>query len=402
MTTPDPASTTQRDDARMPRPLRVARVAVTGAYAAQALGYAVLVTSLPAIQTRQRIDPETISFIMLGVCFAAALGSVIANAVAVRWGSRAALALGLIIEAVALPVAAVTTPFAVFVAALAVYGVGLGCVDAASAMQGVTVQRAYGRPLLGTFFAGYTGAAIAGGLLVSGVAASAVGAGVAIVVAAVLILAMALAGTRLFARDVPVDAVLAPAERARLPRAGIWAFGFVILAVFVVDSSVSTWSSLYLTGLATIAWVAPLGYVVYQVFILLTRLATDRLLPVVGRARLVAIAVVVSVVGCVVVALVPLAVAAFVGFALAGVAVGVVVPVTFGAAGELSPAHSDQIIARINIFNYVGVIFGAVALGLLADGPGLGPAFLIPAVVLAAVLFLLRWFRTRPGAASGA
>jgi MFS family permease len=99
----------------------------------------------------------------------------------------------------------------------------------------------------------------------------------------------------------------------------------------------------------------------------------------------------------VIVALLPFTAAAFVGFALAGVAVGVVVPVTFGAAGELSPEHSDQIIARINIFNYVGVIFGAVALGLLADGPGLGLAFLIPAVMLAAVLFLLRWFRARPG-----
>jgi len=386
-------TTSQRSDVRMPR---AARFAVTSAYAAQALGYAVLVTSLPALRARQHVDDTTISLILLGVSVAAALGSVLADLVSVRWGSRAALATGLVIEALLLPVVAIQTPFAVFVGALAVYGVGLGCVDAASSMQGVLVQRSYGRSLMGGFFAGYTAAAIAGALLVSGVAATAVGAGVAITVAAVIILVIGIAGARLFAREVPVDEALPKAERGRLPRAGIWAFGLVILAVFVVDSSVSTWSTLYMQdNLKTIAWVAPLGYAVYQGCILITRLVTDRLLPVIGRVRLVLIATLVSVTGCLLIALLPFAAAALVGFALAGVAVGVVVPVTFGAAGELDPAHSDQIIARVNIFNYAGVIVGAVLVGLLAGGPNLGFGFLIPAVALLAVLFVLRWFRPR-------
>ncbi len=397
----------RRGEGRMPPAGRVTRVAVTAAYAAQALGYAVLVTSLPALEARQRVDDQAVALILLGVSCAAALGSVLANAVAVRWGSRAALVVGLLVEAVALPVVAFPTPFAVFVTALAAYGVGLGCVDAASAMQGVTVQRAYGRPLMGGFFAGYTAAAILGALLVSGVAASAVAAGVAIAVAAAVALVVALAGTRLFAHDVPVDEALPAAQRGRLPRAGIWAFGFVILAVFVVDSSVSTWSTVYLQNdLAAIAWVAPLGYAAYQVCILLTRLATDRLLPVVGRVRLVLVAALISVAGCLTVALLPFAAAAVAGFTLAGVAVGVMVPVTFGAAGELDPAHSDQIIARVNVFNYAGVIVGAVALGLLAGGPTLGLGFLIPAIVLAASLLVLSWFRrgprARPAGASAA
>ncbi|MFE7846652.1 MFS transporter, partial [Microbacterium sp. NPDC057407] len=83
---------------------------------------------------------------------------------------------------------------------------------------------------------------------------------------------------------------------------------------------------------------------------------------------------------------------AITGFALAGVSAGVLVPVTFGAAGDLDPAHSDQVIARVNLFNYAGAILGAVAIGLLADGPGLGPAFLLPALALAAILFAVPRF----------
>lgn len=395
----------QRNDAPIAQQdpaLRRARGAITAAYVAQGLGYAVIVTSLPALQLRQGIDDGfVLSMLILSVAVAAAVGSVIANAVAVRWGSRTALALGLIIQAVALPMIAIPTPFAVFAASFAVFGVGLGCVDAAAAMQGVAVQRAYGRHLLGGFFAAATAAAIAGALLVSAVALTATAAGIALACAAVIALGVAVIGIRFFAREVPIDEALPPAERARLPRAGIWVFGLVILAVFVADSAVSTWSTVYLQNdLATRAWVAPLGYASYQAVVLLTRLVTDRLIPAIGRRRLVAIAAIVSAVGCAVIALVPFPVAAIVGFALAGVSAGVLIPVTFGAAGELSPEHSDQVIARVNLFNYAGAILGAVVIGLLADWPGLGPAFLLPAVALAAILFAVPRFRSAPLAAT--
>ncbi|WP_229385321.1 MFS transporter [Microbacterium allomyrinae] len=397
----DNAQRDQNNDERMPRPaasarLRSARFAVTAAYAAQGLGYAVVVTSLPALKARQEVDDTVVSLIVLGVALMAALGSVIANAVAVRYGSRAALALGLIVQAVALPLIALPTPFAVFASAWAVFGIGLGCVDAAVAMQGVAVQRAYGRHLLGGFFAAATAAAIVGALLVSVVAASAVGAGIALTVAAAIAVAAAVVVVRLAQREVPIDEALPAAERSKLPRAGIWVFGLVILAVFVADSAVSTWSTVYLQDdLSALAWIAPLGYAAYQAVVLVTRLVTDRLVTVVGRARLVAIATTVSAIGCAMIALLPFPVAAVVGFALAGVSAGVLIPVTFGAAGELDPAHSDQVIARVNLFNYAGAILGAVVIGLLADAPGLGIAFLLPAAALVAVLLAVPRFRTR-------
>lgn len=397
----------ERNEAPTTRPdqsLRRARGAVTAAYAAQGLGYAVIVTSLPALQLRQGIDDSfVISMLILGVAVAAAVGSVIANVVAVRWGSRAALTLGLVIQAVALPLIAIPLPFEFFAAAFGIFGIGLGCVDAAAAMQGVAVQRAYGRHLLGGFFAAATAAAIGGALLVSGVALSAAAAGVALGCAAVIALGVAVIGIRWFAREVPIDEALPPSERANLPRTGIWVFGLVILAVFVADSAVSTWSTQYLQlDLATLAWVAPLGYAAYQAVVLLTRLFTDRLIPAVGRRRLVAIAASVSAVGCLIVALLPFPAAAVIGFALAGVSAGVLIPVTFGAAGDLDPAHSDQVIARVNLFNYAGAIIGAVVVGLLADGPGLGPAFLLPAVALAAILFAVPAFRSRATAGPAA
>ncbi|ODU79603.1 MAG: hypothetical protein ABT08_01120 [Microbacterium sp. SCN 71-21] len=379
---------------RMPR---ASRVAVTAAYATQGLGYAVVVTSLPTLKNRQQIDDTVVNLIILGVCVAAAGGSVLAGALATRLGARVALSTGFVLQAIALPAAALPVPFPVFVAAFVVYGVGLGCVDAASAMQGVVVQRAYGRSLLGGFFAAYTAAAIVGALLVSAFALTPTTAGVALGVGAAIALLVALAGLRFFAREAAPETAVA-AERTALPHRAIWALGFIILAAFTVDSAVSTWSSILLTdNLGTTLALAPLGYALYQVVILVTRLVTDRLLGTLPRATVAAIAVIVSVIGCLVVALVPVGGAAIAGFALAGVAVGALVPITFGATGELVPARSDEIIARVNLFNYAGAIAGAVLVGFLGDVFGLALGFLLPAVALAAVLPVLRRLR-RPAA----
>jgi len=373
------------------------RIAVTAAYAAQGLGYAVVVTSLPALKARQGVDDLVVTLIVLGVCVTAAGGSFVADAVARRLGSRGALVLGLALQAVALPVIAFPTPPWLFLAAFALYGVGLGCVDAASAMQGVIVQRAHGSPLLGGFFAGYTAAAIGGALVVSGLTALLPGptaSGLALGVAAVVALAVALAGTRAFAAErVEATASDAP-SRGPLPRRGIWIFGAVILVAFVADSAVSTWSTVYLDALGAAGWLAPLGYGAYQAAVLVTRLATDPLVRRWGARRVVAVAIVVAAAGCALVAAVPAPAAALIGFALAGASTGVLVPTAFGAAGELDPARSDAIVARVNVFNYAGAVAGAVGVGLLADGPGLALGFLIPALALLALLAAVRAFRT--------
>ena len=54
---------------------RHSRTAVTAAYAAQGLGYAVVVTSLPLFKERYDVDDTAVALIVLLVCVTAAGGS---------------------------------------------------------------------------------------------------------------------------------------------------------------------------------------------------------------------------------------------------------------------------------------------------------------------------------------
>lgn len=362
---------------------------VAAAFAAQGFGYAAVVTALPAIKDRFTFGDAFVSGLLLGVCVAAAVGSVLADLVAVRWGSRQALAGGLLAQAAALTVAATAGSLGLFVAATAVYGAGLGAVDAASNMQGVLAERRRGRPLLGRCYAAYTAAAALGALTTAGIATTELSGTSGMVVAAVLLAGVALVGVRLFDH---ARAAREPGGEGRgpLPGRGIRIVGALVLVAFAVDAAVSTWSTVYLDGLVADAALAPLGYAAYQATVLTTRLVTDALVRRSGRAPVALAGIVVGAVGCGLVAIVPGVPGAVAGFALAGVATGTLVPLAFGAAGELAPGRSDEVVARVNLFNYAGVVLGAASLGVVGEGRGLGIAFALPAVLLLAALPLVR------------
>ncbi|MBA8816297.1 MFS family permease [Microbacterium halimionae] len=368
--------------------LRRTAIAVAGAYGAQGLGYAVVVTAVPSFQARHDLSETAVSIVLLGVCVAAAIGSVIADVLAIWRNSRLGVVVGFLLEAAGLVLAALSPDAVVFIVAIAIYGVGLGVIDAASNMQGVLVQRHWGGSILGRFFAVYTVGAIVGALVMSAGLQWGAGAVSALLAAALLQVIYVMLSARTL--DAERAAREAGARRGALPRASIVVVGLVVLAAFTVDSGISTWSSVHLVGIGAALAFAPLGYAVYQGGVLAARLATDPLVRGAGMRRVMLMCVIAGVLGCLVVGFVPLFGFALAGFLFAGLCVGALVPIAFGLAGRIDPARSDEIVARVNLFNYGGALIGAVGIGLLLDIGGSALAFAIPAAALLLVIPALR------------
>ena len=84
---------------------------------------------------------------------------------------------------------------------------------------------------------------------------------------------------------------------------------------------------------------------------------------------------------------------AIAGFALVGIGLSVVVPLSFSAAGALDPGGTGIAIARVNLFNYAGVVVGAVVIGVVGELVDLRVAFAVPAVLVLLILALSPSFR---------
>jgi len=130
--------------------------------------------------------------------------------------------------------------------------------------------------------------------------------------------------------------------------------------------------------------------------VLVSRRFGDHVVPRVGRGAAAVGSLVSCAVGCGIVVAVPEIIAAIAGFALTGIGVGILVPLAFSAAGQAAPGHSDEVIARVNLFNYGGALIGAVLLGALSEPVGLRTAFLIPVIGLIATLPVVRALRKLP------
>ncbi len=247
-------------------------------FATQGLGYATVMTALPSIKGRFRLSDDQLSLIILGVCIAAALGSVLADRTAVKFGSRFAVVTGFLLEVVGVAIAACSPNVMLMIASFLLYGLGLGCLDAALNMQAVMMEQRLGKSVFGGFFACYTAAAFLGALIMSATVSTSLGATTALCIAAVIALITSQLSRHWLFQQKQSSGLSSP-QKAVIPYPQLLIFGMIILIIFTVDSAISTWSSIYLKDvLASSATVAPLGYVAYQIGILLTRLGLDYLL----------------------------------------------------------------------------------------------------------------------------
>jgi hypothetical protein len=98
------------------------------------------------------------------------------------------------------------------------------------------------------------------------------------------------------------------------------------------------------------------------------------------------------------------------GFALMGLGLSVMVPLTFSAADALDPAGTGTVIAKVNLFNYGGVIIGSAVIGIVGglggtggeDYPNLRVAFAVPAVLVLLSAALAPAFRVVDAARAAA
>ena len=369
-------------------PVRRSRAAVSVAYGVQGLSLAILVTRIPTVRDRLGLSEVGLGLLLVLVPVMAGVGSVLAGILTARLHSRPVLRVAgpfvpLSVVAVGL---APSLPAAVI--ALSVFGVAIGMVDATMNMQAVSLQAAYGRPVISSCYAWFSLVSIAGALLAAGAAATDIPLWLFFAACAAVAVPLQLVVGRWLLPDAVVGAV--DSER-RVPWAPVIAVGIALMCAYVLDSATQNWSAVYLTdALGAQESVAALGYAAYSALLLIGRLAVDRIDMRAGPVRLVRAAAILGLVGLLVVALAPDPTVALVGFGILGLAVAPMIPLAFVAAASHDRDATGRAVARVNVFNYVGVLLGAPLVGIIAEASSLRIAFAALGIACVAIFALAR------------
>ncbi len=376
-----------------------ARTAVAAAFLTQGLVFISLTTRLPDFSDRWDLSDLDLSLLLLMMVLLAGVGSVVAETLAKRHSSATLLRVGLGLVTVGVPVIATAPAAAVFVAGLAVYGVGLGVVDATTNMQAVALEHVYARPILPSFHGAWT----LGGII---------GAAITLATADLPLSATALLAV------VPLVVLLAPflprdhgptetAQAVAVPWHPILLVGLGMVLFYMVDTAAATWGPTYLDH----TFSTPSGLVALATFPYLVasgalRLAGDGLVARYGAVRVLRVGALVGSASLAVVVFAPTWPVAVLGFTLLGAGVAVIAPLSFSAAARIAggegldpavrQARVDAVIARFNQFNYVGALLGAVLTGLVGSG-SLRVGFAVPMVLILGILPLARAFAPTSG-----
>lgn len=389
---------------------RRARVGASGAYFVQGLCFAGLLTKVPALQDKFGFTDGQLTLILLVVPVVAGLGSVLAGILAPRLGSALVLRVAGPVVCVAMTGIGFAGTRMVMYAGVALYGLAVGAVDATMNMQGVAVQRRYGRSILASFHGVWGIGGILGSLANAGSGALhvALGPTLATIAAVGLVLAL-IVGPSLYPHEHPpisiAGAVLAEnpgdAPAPKIPWLPIVLVGVAVMLAYVSDSATSNWSAKYLSdALHSGSAVAPLGLAAYLACQVSGRLLADRPVRRFGPVPPVVVGGLVGLVGMALVAVAPVAIVAIIGFAVVGLGLCVVVPLSFSAAGALDPTGSGVAVARVNLFNYIGFVVGAGLIGAVDQVAGLRWAFAVPAVLCLGIMALAPSFRIAAKAAA--
>jgi MFS family permease len=370
---------------------RRTRVAAFVVYAVQGLSFATLLTQVANLQTKHGMSEGTLTILLLIVPVFAGVGSVGAGEFAARLGSKLLLRIAQPLVAVAVVLAGLAPSVPLLVPVLLVFGLGLGAVDAGMNMQGVAVERRYGRTVLNGFHSLWSLLGLAGALWAS--AASSLPLEVTMAVPMVLAVAGSLyAGPRLCTieeekAETTVSAV------GRFPWQPIIPLCLAMGFLYVGDASVSNFSTVFMQEILHAGpAVIPLAYAAYQATTLVIRLGGDLAVRRYGPAAIVRIGGAIATLGFLGVVLAPSQPLAIVAFGLTGMGLSVVAPQSFSAAGRLDPAGTGVAIARVNLFNYVGFIVGAALVGGIAGVADMRVAFAAPLVLSAVIIVLARGF----------
>ncbi|MCZ4553961.1 MFS transporter [Rhodococcus maanshanensis] len=386
----------------LPTPaLRAARVSTAVGFGLQGMFLAALLTQLPQFKDRYGFDDSTIVVAVVLVSLVAAVGSVIAEYLATRTSSKTTLRAGLFVIACAGTGIAFAPSPAAFFTGFAVYGVGLGMVDAATNMQAVAIQHRYGRSILSSFHGAWSVGAIVGALYVSACSALEVSLPASIFGAALGVAAgTLLIGPRLLEVGPEAEATTSAAPLT-IPMRPFLALGAAMALFFAIDFSVGNWSALYLKDLLLAsASTAALAVAAYQTAGLVSRLTGDFWVRRHGEVAVVRVGSAIAALGLVVVIVAQSPTVAIIGFLIVGLGAPVIAPLCFSAAGRLAPPdQTDAVIARLNLFNYAGTLVGGAIVGAVAAVSNLRIGFVLPLLFAVALFLLAPAFRPKRVAA---
>ena len=363
-------------------PGRLEQMSTRIAFFIAGFGIAAWAPLVPYAKARANLNEGTLGLLLLCLGVGSIIAMPAAGALASRFGCRRVLGAGTIIICLALPMLATVSSIPLLIAGLFLFGAGLGTVDSTVNLQAVIVERASGK----TMMSGFHGLFSLGGIVGAAGVAGLLGLGLSpfqatLVVVVIMLVALFKAGPHLL----PYGSESSGPAFA-IPHGVVLFIGCLCFIVFLAEGAVLDWSAVFLSAERGLDEAyAGLGYAAFALTMTAGRLTGDAIVRRLGTTRVIVIGGLLACAGLLLATLFPAWETALLGYALVGAGCSNIVPVLYTAVGKQKVMPEHIAVPAITTLGYAGILAGPAVIGFIAHGSSLSTAFVLIAVLLAAV-----------------
>jgi predicted MFS family arabinose efflux permease len=345
-------------------------------------GMAAWAPLVPFAKARVGIDERVLGVLLLCLGIGSIVTMPLAGALAARFGCRLVITVSALLLCLTLPVLASVSSLPLLVAALLIFGAGIGAIDVSMNIQAIIVERASGRPMM----SGFHGLFSLGGIVGAAGTAALLGAGTSPLTATLIVIAGIVVALAMAAPHLLPYGSKSEGPRFAFPRGIVLFIGVLCFIVFMAEGAVLDWSAVFLTsarGMETSY--AGLGYAAFALTMAIGRLSGDHIVQRFGGTNIIIFGGLCAAAGFALPTLVLSWQVALLGYALVGVGCSNVVPVLFTSVGRQTVMPEDVAVPAITTLGYAGILVGPAAIGFVGHVASLSAAFLIVALLLLGV-----------------
>jgi MFS family permease len=344
------------------------RVAVIAVFFVHGFLFASWTAHIPQLKEHLGLSDGRLGLALLGAPIGSILAVVLVARILPRVGSRSMVRLALLGYCVSGPFIGLTGSLATFFVAFLLWGFFQGTLDVSMNTQAIAVEGFSGRVLMPGFHGSWSSGALVGAVI----GAFAVGAGVSLS-EQLLVLAVPMS-------DNPGSWNAGGAGRHGMLQRELIVLGGIAFADMLCEGAAADWAAVYLhNSMHVLPIVAGMGFAVYALAMLVVRLSGNRLFTRFAAHRLLPLLAAIATLGFAGGLLIARPVSVLVGFALLGVGLGSVIPMTFRAAGAVDNVNTGRAVASVAGWGWAGFVVGPVLIGAIGSATTLRSAlFVIP------------------------
>lgn len=337
-------------------------------------GFATWASRIPSLKLMFSLNEAELGNLLLTMPISSLIGLPISGWLVSRFDSRLPLMASFILFALSLSLIGFADNLLALIAGIGLFSFCMRILNISMNTQSLTLQKSFPRKIIGSFHGIWS----TGGLAGVGFSTIMIKLDIPIEqhLAAVSVLAI-LAAIFVYRFLLKKDRATAGNKlRFGKPDKTILSLGILVFFAAVCEGGMFDWSGVYFKEVIG-EDIFTLGYLIFMVFMALSRFFSDRIIERIGMQKMYIISACLVSSGILTMIVFPFFWPAIIGFSLVGIGVAAIIPMTYLLAGTSKKYSAGMAVSIIATYGIIGMLLGPPIIGYLAHLFNLRVSFIL-------------------------